>query len=103
MWRIAVLSLVVSLLWPVAAWPLTMTANPDGTYTVTLTDAEKAVLTRAIQEHGPGVFKVVIVNWLTDRLQRQDEADRTDFLVRYKKLSPADQQTIKNLLNSVSP
>ena len=81
---------------------VTWTASTN-TLTIVLTDAEKSILQRAIQDHGANTVKDLLGAWLQDRANYQDDLDRVDMLKRLKKLSPADQQTIRTLLQSVNP
>ena len=67
---------------------MTLTDNPDRTLTVTLTPQERAVLDRALADHGADVVRDLFTAWLTDRQRHQDDAD-----IAAAKLGTADPAT----------
>ena len=67
---------------------MTLTDNPDRTLTVTLTPQERAVLDRALADHGADVVRDLLTAWLTDRQRHQDDAD-----IAAEKLGTADTAT----------
>jgi len=54
---------------------MTLMDNPDRTLTVTLTPPERAVLDRALADHGATVLRDLLVNWLADRERAQGQTD----------------------------
>ena len=79
---------------------MTIIFNPaTNTVSIVLTDAEKAVLIRAMQDHGQDVVKQIFVNWLKDREWYQEDADKTTFRQKFNALSDADKNAILALLN----
>ena len=72
---------------------MTLTDNPDRTLTVTLTPQERAVLDRAMLDHGSDVVRDLLTNWLKDRERYQDEADVVD--VRLGKATEATKARVR--------
>ena len=79
---------------------MTIIFNPaTNTVSIVLTDAEKAVLIRAMQDHGQDIIKQMFVNWLKDRERYQEDADKITFRQKFNALSDADKDAVLALLN----
>jgi len=94
-----VLALVVS--WQTPSVALTITKSPDGTYVLTPTPEEAALLARAEAQYGKTVLSDLITNWLADRKAAFLQLDKDVFRAKFDKLSPADQKAILDKLNTV--
>ena len=75
-----------------------ITKNPDGTYTVTLTETETVILDRAFAVHGPDVFRDLVEHWLKGRQKYQHDADAKDLFERRSALSQTDRDIVDRKL-----
>ncbi len=68
------------------------------TITIVVTETEKAILQRAIQEHGVASVKNLLESWFADRDQHQIREDMQVFFQKFQALPPYTKQQIRVLL-----
>ena len=72
--------------------------NPDGTYTLTPTLAEAAVLDRALVKFGPDVLRDLVANWLADRAKVFREEDAGLIMPKYEALTQVQKDQVDAIL-----
>lgn len=94
---ILVMLVAVTVATPAAA--LEIAKNADQTYTVTLADEEKALLTRYVAEGGKlAEFRNGIQNWLDNLKARFRKMDGAAMRDRYERLAPEQRQQVDAIL-----
>lgn len=95
--RLSVVALFLSLLAPVGSQAVSATCDPvTKTCTATFTQAEFAILQRALTQHGPTWLAEVLRNHLADRKRAFATSDLD--ADKYEARTPEVQQTIRNYL-----